>query len=259
MRLSEALGIMSPTVLSVVGAGGKSSLLMSLTDQWEAERIPYVLTTTTRMAYAQVEHLAPIFQEEFQPGLLQVLSDLGRFGRAGWFRSFSDEKVKGVPPEWVDRLCDYRCSWHLVIEADGAGGRLIKAPAAHEPAVPSRSDLTVGVLHLGAVGNAIDTTVVHRPGLVRPIIGKENGEPIEPVDLARLALHPKGIFRGAAGKRTLVLNSGDAGGDKEDLHRRWTEAIVDQIWKEGDGRIERVIRTKGYGRELRALRVYQPR
>ncbi|MBM7866883.1 putative selenium-dependent hydroxylase accessory protein YqeC [Heliobacterium gestii] len=257
MRLSEALGIVSPTVLSVVGAGGKTSLLMALSDQWEAERIPYVLTTTTRMAYEQVEHLAPIVEEEFHSGLQKALSDLGRFGRAGWFRSVKDGKVQGIPPEWVDRLCDYRCSWHLLIEADGAAGRLLKAPAAHEPVVPMRSDVTVGVLHLDAIGCPLDTTIVHRPGLVRPIVGKPNGALIEPEDLAKLALHRKGIFQGAAGKKILLLSGGvtDPAGDT--MQRQWTEAIVDRLWKDGNGRIERVIRTKGYGREMRVSRLYR--
>ena len=56
MRLCEALGLPESGVLSLVGGGGKSSLLLRLTKEWSVDR-RVVAVTTTHITRAQGEAL----------------------------------------------------------------------------------------------------------------------------------------------------------------------------------------------------------
>ena len=56
MRLCEALGLPESGVLSLVGGGGKSSLLLRLTKEWSVVR-RVVAVTTTHITRAQGEAL----------------------------------------------------------------------------------------------------------------------------------------------------------------------------------------------------------
>ncbi len=63
----------------------------------------------------------------------------------------------------------------LLIEADGARGRSLKAPAPHEPIVPPFADLVVSVAGLDVVGMPLDEQYVHRVDRVRQVLGLRPG------------------------------------------------------------------------------------
>ena len=60
MRLFEALGIHEKGIVTAVGAGGKSSLLFTLMEEWREAQIKHLLTTTTKMSFEQVAPYEPI-------------------------------------------------------------------------------------------------------------------------------------------------------------------------------------------------------
>ena len=63
------------------------------------------------------------------------MSALDREGRATLLgRRVREDKLEGVPPERVDELSGEADL--VLVEADGARGRSLKVPAAHEPVLP---------------------------------------------------------------------------------------------------------------------------
>jgi probable selenium-dependent hydroxylase accessory protein YqeC len=100
---------------------------------------------------------------------------------------------------------------YLVIEADGAAGRPVKAPAEHEPVIPSSATMVIAVIGLEAMGRPLDPEIVFRPGLFREISGLDNGEDITPAALARVFQSPNGLFKGApdSARRIAFLNKLD--------------------------------------------------
>ena len=52
-------------------------------------------------------------------------------------------KVKGISPERADALFQGLDVDDVIVEADGAAGRPVKAPATHEPVVPSSATLVI--------------------------------------------------------------------------------------------------------------------
>lgn len=116
-------------------------------------------------------------------------------------------KLAGVHPSRVDEL---RAAWPVVlVEADGSKGLPLKAPAPWEPVVPDRTDLVVGVVGLDALGWPMDERTVHRPELFAAVTGCPPGGPIGWDHLVALARHPEGLFKGAVGRRAILLNKAD--------------------------------------------------
>lgn len=66
----------------------------------------------------------------------------------------------------------------ILVEADGSRVLPVKAPAAHEPAMPPDADLLIGVVGLDCLGRPMDDATVHRPGLFGPPCGCSPGEAI---------------------------------------------------------------------------------
>ncbi len=224
MKLAEALLPLLPPgsggVIALVGAGGKTSALFDL-----GEALPGALMTTTTHVYDP--------RLEAGRGFDQVLLDLALAGPAGpepWpagpengypgplrgrrillaaAAEAGTGKLKGVHPS---RIAELRRLWAFVIvEADGAKRRPVKAPAAHEPVVPPGADLVLGCVGLDCLGRPMDEAAVHRPECFGPVTGCAPGAPILLWHLANLARSPQGLFKGApaGARRVLLLNQAD--------------------------------------------------
>lgn len=79
----------------------------------------------------------------------------------------------------------------ILVEADGARNRLVKAPAEYEPAIPSSSTVVVAVFPEAALGAPIEH-VAHRPELVAAVVGCGTDERMTPARAARLIGSPAG-------------------------------------------------------------------
>jgi probable selenium-dependent hydroxylase accessory protein YqeC len=112
-----------------------------------------------------------------------------RFGSSG--------KAEGIPPAFADRL--FSNSWldYLILEADGAAGRPLKAPADHEPVIPPSATVTVGSMGLESLGKALHEDVVFRADRFGTVVGLEQGEELTPKGVSRIFVNPGGVFRGA--------------------------------------------------------------
>jgi len=118
-------------------------------------------------------------------------------------------KLKGIAPE---RLTTLRRAWpFILVEADGAKRKPVKAPAAYEPVLPPTADLVLGLIGLDALGHPCDGNTVHRPDHFSRITGCPPGAPIGLDHLARLATSSDGLFKQVppATPRVLVLNKAD--------------------------------------------------
>lgn len=215
-HLVDALGLEKPGgVVSLVGAGGKTSLALWLLEEAHAAGWPAVYTTTTHMlepvlrpqealvlaeegegwrarldealAAHRMTFLAAARTEEVDEGPGAPLQE-GRFHR---------HKVRGLRPEEVDALARERPGVLFLVEADGARHRWLKAPAAHEPQVPRSTAHFLPVAAADAVGRPLDGETVHRPEEAAALLGLEVGARLTPQAVAALLAHPGGGLKGA--------------------------------------------------------------
>lgn len=184
--LRDALALSRPAVVSLIGAGGKTSLLYRLGKELAAEGEPVLLTTTTRMYVpAAGEADEVVLARESADPLAQMVADRLRPGRRVFVaRPGEAGKVKGLASAEVDMLARYFSESWVVVEADGAAQRLLKGYAAHEPAVPPASRLVVALAGLEVLGRPLDPRWAHRPERVAEVTGLKLGERIRPRDLA---------------------------------------------------------------------------
>jgi probable selenium-dependent hydroxylase accessory protein YqeC len=116
-------------------------------------------------------------------------------------------KLKGIDRSHVAVL---RRAWAVVlVEADGSRRLPVKAPAEYEPVVPEGTDLVVGAVGLDALGWPMDERTVHRPDRFAAVTGCAPGAPIGWDHVVALARHPEGLFKGARGRRVVLLNKVD--------------------------------------------------
>jgi molybdenum cofactor cytidylyltransferase len=207
-----------PELVSIVGGGGKSSLMFALANAWPGRAIT---TTTTRIFAAQMEQSPAVIQTgNWQPAtgnpaqslISNLQSPLDQFGQClivgGVGEGEDREKALGVPPELPGQLLGAAGVDLVVVEADGSRMRPIKAPAAHEPVIPPETTLLVPVVGLDALQRPF-STIAHRPELIAAIL-QERGisirEQLTPEAVAALLTHPQGGLKNApAGARIIPL------------------------------------------------------
>ena len=117
----------------------------------------------------------------------------------------------GVPCDWIEEIHACFNDLIILIEADGSGGRPLKAPAEHEPVIPSVTDIVIAVAGIDALGLPLTPDWVHRPEYVAELTGLDFGDKIKAETIAKVLGHPEGCGKGCpSGSRFIpVLNKVD--------------------------------------------------
>lgn len=198
MRLSRALRLEPGQVIAFVGAGGKSSAIRVLVEEL-VDEVPVLVTTTTKFALEQSD-LAKQHQiiddsgslitalASWQPGNSLLLTGPRHPAEPRW---------DGLSIAHLHDLIEFSREQGavLLIEADGAAGRSVKAPAAHEPALIDNIDLVVPVVGIDALGAQLDSRLVHRPDEISNLLGLDLGTRLEVEHIAALLTHPEGALK----------------------------------------------------------------
>ena len=174
MTLAEALGV-GPGVTSVIGSGGKTSLLAAL-----ARVLPgtVVLTTTTHILPFEG---VPLVTSADPNAVAEALAA----SRVVCVGSQAEKNGKLVTPELgIDALASL--ADHVLVEADGARRLPLKAHAAWEPVIPACSERTVIVFGASGLGRPV-RDVVHRPEIFCELAGCGLDDPATPELVARAA------------------------------------------------------------------------
>jgi len=251
LTLAEALRLgrdrPSGVAIAFVGAGGKSTAMFQLARQLPA---PVLVTTTTHLGTWQAalvdEHIVVVGAEHVDAGpskanpeyIFTVVTYL-----AGAQTSLAEERFVLPPEEYPGKMkltgvtlvtgpsvVDDRLSeppaaslrWlhdiarrdrlPLLIEADGAHQKPLKAPAEHEPAMPPGLDIVVVVAGLQGLGKPLSSAYVHRVNEFASVSSVNLGQPITPDGLVRVLKHPQagGLKHVSEGiGRVVLLNQAD--------------------------------------------------
>ena len=192
-------------VISVVGAGGKTTTIRRLTDEMEKRQKNVAVTTTTRMKKEPHFLLGADAERITQ-----------RWGQTHqvWFGEQDDnpEKVRGVSEALLDEVRKYGPDLFLI-----------------EPVIYQKSTRVLAVYGLDAVGKSF-REACFRPGLAAEILEKKITDPISAVDIARLALESRGGKKNV--KETMryqvILNKADT-----TRRRQFAQEICRELEKRG--------------------------
>lgn len=179
-------------VVAVAGAGGKTTLIYRLAAEARAAGLRVLVTTTTHMGTLPEATTGPVFVEadgDPQPALAQALATAGLATLLG--RRVRPDKLEGVTPQRVDRLAG--SAQLVLVEADGARGRSLKSPAAHEPVVPGSTTLLLVLAALDVLGQPMAEPHVHRIERVAAASGRATGSIVDE-DVVVAALRDPGGY-----------------------------------------------------------------
>lgn len=218
MLLRHALRVRPDMAVAFTGAGGKTSAIRRLAGELQGD-VPLLISVTTRLAKSQSDlaerHLileegldAAQIRRELENNASVLLTGPLDAGEGKWV---------GMPPPALDDLwrADELRGAVMLVEADGARGRSLKAPAAHEPALPESVDLLVPVVGLDVIGTPADGELVHRPERVLQLLGVDAGAEISEQHVVWLLRAPDGGLKGAPRGAAIRALLNKAGGARE--------------------------------------------
>jgi probable selenium-dependent hydroxylase accessory protein YqeC len=205
--LADALGIEAREVISIVGAGGKTTLMFRLAKELSLGGKKVVTTTTTKILEPASGETGSLFVDSCEERIKDFVNGhLGRYDHITIAcERLESGKLKGVSPSLVDELFLSQGVGVVIIEADGAAGRPVKAPREHEPVIPTSTTLMVAMLGVDGLGMKLSEEKVFRPERVSKITGVPMGERLTDEAMAILATHPEGILKGAPSSSRVVV------------------------------------------------------
>ncbi len=213
--LRHSLMLKKGGVISIVGAGGKTALMFRLARELSKDG-DRVLTTTTTKIYMPTRTQSSIVMVS---GSAETIAKRARevFKRNSHISAGSailhlKNKLKGLKPETIDALWQSGVFRWIIVEADGAAGRPLKAPALHEPVMPQSTRWLIGVVGLDAVGKPLTDKWVFRPQLVSKISGLAIGAAISENAIAAVLMDNNGIMKNSPPQamRFAFLNQTDS-------------------------------------------------
>jgi molybdenum cofactor cytidylyltransferase len=200
----------APTV-AFAGAGGKTTAIFTLARQLR----PTVVSATTHLGAWQASLADVHVVWAGRRGPWEALeSALGR----------DVTLITGPPDASTTRLTGLSsaqvgdvAAWArdrsraLLIEADGSRGLPLKAPAAHEPALPPCANVVVVTAGLTGLGMPLDAAHVHRAEAFSQLSGCPIGAPVTARALAAVLAHADGGLRHVppSARRVVLLNQAD--------------------------------------------------
>ena len=212
--LREAFKLSGGGIISLVGAGGKSSLMMALADEFSSRGQSVLITTTTKILKPGSDlHQAVIIEKDPQR-LISKCRDAAQehaFVTAAAGSSKIREKLVGFRSEVIEAVWRSGLFEWIVVEADGAKRKPIKAPADHEPVIPGESGWVVGLVGLTGIGKPFSDQWVFRPEQFQRITGLRRGDTVSPAAIAAILSDSRGLMKGAPAKarKMVFLNQAD--------------------------------------------------
>lgn len=239
--LVDILALSGGGVISVVGAGGKTTLMERLAREILVRGETVLITTTTKIMMPRGERPERVVISGQSGEVLELAKDLlsasGRLTAASAYLP-SQDKLVGFGAAQIEELEQGNLFDWILVEADGARRLPLKAPAPHEPVVPSSSRWVVAVVGLDAIGRPLTDEWVFRSRLFAEITGLTPGAAITEESVAAALVHEKGIMKDcpAGALKYVFLNKA------ETEERRLTGRRIARILHEqGPMRLERVI------------------
>ncbi len=219
--ISEALCLSLPkhAVISVTGAGGKTSLIFSWAGELAAAGKKVVIMTTTHMLHPEFAGdiyagKAVIYYPDYKADTDALSEDFAETDALLSENKIlmlasndpANERKVVSPPE---EIFDYVLSAADVvfIEADGSRSMPLKLPKSHEPVVPEYSHATICVAGLSSLGRRIEDVLYGSEDM--PEIDRIASVEVDEAFIAALLSSPSGGAKGAAGEFRVYLNQAD--------------------------------------------------
>lgn len=209
MKLIQALAPQLPARIAIVGGGGKTTTLFQIGQQIQGL---VWTTTTTHLGTDQLIYADKHFTVESADQIdLRALKAQKHSLITGSFTP--DNRVHGPEAAVLKRLLELADQEQisLIVEADGARSRALKAPAAHEPVIPPWAQMVIVLVGCSVLGKPLNDDWVHRAEIFSTLTGQKMGTTVTPNAISRMLVHPEGGLKGipATAQKVVLFNQAD--------------------------------------------------
>ncbi|QEK13057.1 putative selenium-dependent hydroxylase accessory protein YqeC [Crassaminicella thermophila] len=209
MKLYKALDIKNREMIALVGGGGKTTAMYALAK--DLKRNKKVLISTTTAIY---------LPKKDQANYLIIGKDIKKIGFylkenkvVGLGNNITVEgKLKGVDPKLLDYIFLKDYFDYIIVEADGAKHKSLKAPEHYEPVIPYESSMVLIVVGIDACGKFLNEENVHRQQIISYITKMQVGKKITPKMIAKVITSESGLLKGIPNHSRvfLIINKVDS-------------------------------------------------
>ena len=211
-------------IVCFTGAGGKKTTMFRLATE-HSGRVG--LTTTAHIEYFPRKLPATRYVDEESALLKAVSSD--HDSKVIAFATPSERRGRhaGIG---LDAVTDFRDQGRfdlLLIKADGARSRLIKAPNDNEPPIPDAVDTVIPVVSAAAIGRRLTEKFAHRLDRLTAITGIQAGEKLLPEHVSRLLASPEGSLKNTGQAQVVPLINMVDNDTREALARQAAEQALE--------------------------------
>ncbi len=192
MLLPEGRG-----VLSITGAGGKTSAMMALGRHFRDCGKSVLLTTTTKIRSARLLDYGVDDVISSEPDALLYEPVPGRSALYAE-QALMDPKKMVSPRLEVLSLLLPRFDV-VIIEADGSKGLPLKMHTSRDPVILEGTDAVLAIIGATAFGDMADNVC----------FGYEGREMVDEAFVSALTASPEGALKGRVGRTVLLINQAD--------------------------------------------------
>jgi probable selenium-dependent hydroxylase accessory protein YqeC len=196
--LSDLMDLPEKSLVSLVGAGGKTTTLYTLAHELARQGWRVVTTTTTQIFTPTSDETEKLIVEA-EPSILLdgVRAALWQHRHVTIAGSMNERgKLMSVPPDVPALLLRQGAVDAVIIEADGARHRMIKAPADYEPVIPPETNVALLLMSAEAINQPLSEEIAHRPERIAEVTGVNVGDTMTPGVIARLVMSERGALKG---------------------------------------------------------------
>lgn len=188
MTLVEAFHVQDREIISLVGGGGKTTLLFGLGNELAGKREGILLTTTTKIWEPDPSpSFALILSRDLSVLKRRIADNIGHYSYLVVAEDRLDNgKLEGIDPRWVDELHQLPGVSTIIVEADGAAGRSLKAPRDGEPVIPQSTSLLIPMVGLDILGCPLTEPFVFRSEMASRLLSLPIGSPVTDEIIGRL-------------------------------------------------------------------------
>jgi molybdenum cofactor cytidylyltransferase len=235
MNLAEALDLRAGEMVSLIGAGGKTTTLFRLAKDLRDSGGKILVTTTTRIFKPAKPHVDRLFLVEDVDAFLSATAKIQAPVIVGAGHNVDDEgKLVGLPLAWLDQLAQSRQFDSILVEADSAKSRLFKVPSETEPLVPKDCHLTVWIMAIKAMGKPMNSDWIDGAERAISTLGVPAEAPLTKERIVQLVQHPLGCLKGIppASRKIALLNQMESPEEietAEDLARSLVRLGLDKV------------------------------
>ena len=213
MNLIDTFKINNKDIITIIGAGGKTSLMFSASSLLRND-YKVLVTTTTHIyvpdnnLYDKIIMLTHFENENYNNILQNNKNGVYVIGS----HIVNNSKIKGLTFDMLDKITPYFDV--VIIEGDGSKEKSLKGWNDNEPVIYPKTTKTIGIVDISSIGIDINEENIHRVDKFLEIINDYSNNKVNIEHLEKLILNEKGLFKFSKGEKILFINK------VEDINKR---------------------------------------